>query len=260
MKKIKRAQTAVLCGSCCIVPVYSFAIGLFPREDDYRYKVLFCVLAYSALVVFVLFNYFWKQRAVRIKREDIKYFIISFLCLWLASPINSGTILTVIATLCSFLIASRLMKAYDYFWLSANWKKLVPASIGYGIGVILLVLISKGTGEVNFSWIYILQALAAGISEEVIFRVALVILLRESIFSKEIEGSEVRIFLCVNIPFVMMHYISYDFFQHFAMNIFGMLLLLGISYGLTYTIKKYGVVFGMYLHFLMDFLIFMIGK
>lgn len=242
------------------VPVTVLVFRAFDPLDPaphFNPRFWICCLIYLSIILYC-FSFLLKNR------PSVKSIILSLLVggitlgygLPLDYPPQFILCLSVcFATMVCFLqIISPAWHTKHYFeWNQKGWKNNLRILSVITVSCLILYLLEHGW-VFHFSLSNSFSALAAGVSEELIFRVFLPILIYTRLKVRATACNQLWVFIIITIPFALMHldyYASLDFSK--ALDyVFG----IGVPVGaFSFLIKKYGIIYGIYAHCFFDFLL-----
>ena len=162
-------------------------------------------------------------------------------------------LLASIATaLCFLQLVSPAWHTASYFeWRQRGWKTNVI--LLSAISFFYLLFVFAGNNSWSFSLSGTASALAAGVSEEFIWHVFFPVLIFKHLKIDDSTGNRIWVYIILYIPFTLLHLNYYDSlcFDIALSRVTSALLHEGIVF---FLINKYGILYGVYAHFLCDFI------
>ncbi len=255
---MKKILISIFCVFFVPITVSVFKL-LFPLDTypHFNPKYGVNILIYSLIIIYCL-NHLFRNR------PRINSILLSLLIGGLTLgygiqidylPQTIACLLASIATmLCFLLIINPAWYTNNYFiWKQKGWiNNIIILSI-ITVSCIILYLLEYG-GVFHLSFSGFLSALAAGVSEELIFRVFFPTLIYTQLKICATRWNQLWIFIIITIPFSLIHLNYYDSldFSKVLSCVFSMSVVTAIH---TFLINKYGIMYGIYAHFLWDFMV-----
>lgn len=126
------------------------------------------------------------------------------------------------------------------------------------IGVITLIMLLFTirpflSGPAHFTLFNAVRALAPSVSEELLWRVLLLLVIRRHFGTEEDVWSTAWVILLTTVPFIMLHVIDLSVVASIEGLVGECLSMIAPALFIVWAGRKYGVVYGIYAHALMDF-------
>lgn len=155
------------------------------------------------------------------------------------------------SVLCFLQIVSPEWHTEKFFvWKQNDWK--VNFFVITGITVFYLALVLIGSRALSLSIPTLFSALAAGVSEELIFHVFIPVLIYTRLKTADTLANRFWVFLIIHIPFSLLHFDYYGSLD-FAKVMPFLWSCFFNSAIFIFLEKKYGILYGIYAHFICDF-------
>ena len=253
---MKKLLLSIFCVFFVFVTVFLFRI-FDPLDPNPHFNPRFWIsgLIYLLIILYCLF-FLLKNRPT--KRHIIFSLLLGGITLGYGLPRDYlpqvfVCLLASIATaLCFLQIISPAWHAARYFeWRQKGWKTNVI--LLSAITFFYLPFVFDRNTVWSFSLSGTASALAAGVSEELIFHVFFPVIILKYLKIDDSIGNRIWVYLILYIPFELLHLNYYDSlcFDIALNRVTSNLLYAGI---VLFLVNKYGILYGIYAHFLCDFI------
>lgn len=238
-----------------MIPAYCIIIRWYEiNAFCYNHTLDFGLLFYCILIIWCIF--YAAKRKVDGRNLLIEVFI-GIITVAYTIPLNIVGVAAGFATMLVYIIVRNENGIHDYKfeWYQKTIVMNVKIIGAVTVFLIFLYIISHG---LNFSFypLLVIKALAPGISEELIFRVLIPLMLYRHFDLDDILKDKIWVFLISTVPFSMYHCIDLAIIGSWQPIISICFTTFWTSLLCAWLIKKYGIIYGMYFHAMFDFLAF----
>ena len=252
----------VLLSIFCVfyVPVTAFLFRIFdPMDPHPHFNPRFWISGLIYIVViFYCLSFLLQNRPA--KKSIFLSLLIGGITLGYGMPFEYlpqfcvCSLAGIATALCFLQITSPAWHTNSYFdWKQKGWKTNIILLSAVTFFYFFLFLISIKNGLWSFSLSGTFSALAAGISEEFIFHVFFPILIFTHLKLNDTSGNRIWVFLIISIPFSLIHLNYYD--SICLEKVIDLIVNSALHVGFSiFLVNKYGILYGIYAHFLCDFI------
>ena len=235
------------------IPIYASVARSIDSTYEVNYTHLLGIILYFVLTVYSIY-YLKRKKCKYSSRDIIIAVLLGSVTIAYTIPLRFVGFAAGICTTCIFLVVRNMLLDDDFVW----FKKDVRSNILLFGGITLtylLIFLTKDNVTFQFHPLIVLKALAPGISEELIFRVFLMVFLFKKLDLDDTFGNKAWVFLIITIPFGFLHCIDL-----FMMNDVGGAMMRCYTTVVNslfdvFLIYKFGFIYGVYAHALSDFLV-----
>ncbi len=251
--KITKLFTFVI--TIIFIPIYCWTFGRYFKAEIINHINTLAVLLYAVLFILCIKE---KYIAKCTTKNIIHAIVVFFITLFNVVPINYMSIVVSITTTIVFFTCKALLKQKEIMinWFArganVNFNLLCTIIVGYAA----IYLIKYSNEPFKFSLIFIPMAIAPAISEELIFRVFLPLIVNKYYNLDETLTDRLWSFLIINIPFVQLHCVGYFINGDMMGAVNSGLSVMANTIVATFLIRKYGIIYGIFQHALLDFMCF----
>lgn len=236
--------------SILIVPVFCYLTSLF--LNDCNYTNLFMSILYFLLSIGCVF-FFWGKK---VKHGDLLLaLVIGFITATYTIPLSYIGIAASLCTVCVFLVCRDVLAKLDssFVWIRAEIKSNI-AILGSISLLYSILFFAQHNDSFSFSALSALKAWAPAISEELIFRVFLPLMVFKLLKLEDSVGNKVWVFFIITIPFALLHCTDSLMANDISRVISRCYTSILNSFIHAVLISRYGFFYGVYAHALSDFI------
>lgn len=240
------------------IPLYCAICNLIPQHFYYFYeypicKIFFVLIFYVCLIVWCI--RYLKNKTVLCK-DVVWSLAVGVVTLAYTIPLQIWVIIPAVATGLVFLVCRNLVRTHynNCVWIhrSLLYNLIILACITLTYFALFMLTPHR---QLTFSGSHFIQALAPGISEELIFRVFFPLLIYKHFdVCQDSVLDKVWIFILTAVPFSLIHLICPLTEWNLTLLLRAGLPRFIISAVLGLLCYKFGFIYGMYAHFLWNFL------
>lgn len=239
--------------SILIVPIFCFfASRLLPNAN---YSNLFMLILYFLLSLWCVF--YLRRRKVG-RGDFLLAFGIGLVTMTYTIPLSYIGIAAGLSTACVFMACRDILPKQNssFVWIRAgalpNVKILGSISLLYS--VIVFTQYNESFVLSPLSPLLAIKACAPAISEELIFRVFLPVMLYKIFKLEDSTGNNVWVFVVITVPFALLHCTELIVANDVSQVIRRSYTSIVNSLIHAFLISRYGFLYGVYAHALSDFI------
>lgn len=236
--------------SISIVPIFCFLASIFLSNINYANLL--------ALVLYLTLSFWCASylRGKKVKHGDLLLaLVIGLVTTTYTIPLSYIGIIAGLSTAYVFLVCRDILtKPHSSFvWIRTGIKSniVILGSISL---LYFLIFVTQHNEAFTFSPLLALMAWAPAISEELIFRVFLPVVIFKLFKLKDSTGNKVWTFVVITIPFALLHCTEFLVANDVSQVISRCYTIMVNSLIHAVLISRYGFFYGVYSHALSDFI------
>ena len=234
------------------VPLCVCLLFWIDPQNKYNYRFVVSALLYLLLIIDCL-KYLKK---LPIPKRSVLLAVLTIIVV-----VGYTTPITWIAVLAAIATSLVLLKCLDGEWDLNRFliwaRNDIASNIRILSGITLtffIISIIQRKGDFNFQWSAFRSSLAAAFSEELIFHVYLPVCLYKRLDNNDNPGNKIWAFFSILVPFILLHLLDNTQGYDIQNIIRTSLSITGYSGVLVLLINRFGIIYGIYAHFLIDFI------
>ena len=239
-------------GCLLLIPIYANVVS----NIDVPYKI-----NYTELFMFIFYIILTASSVWFLRRKKYKYVysdiitavLLGTVTITYTIPLSFIGFTAGICTTCIFLVSREMLKDDDFLWVRTDIKSNIALFGGITL-IYFVIFITQYNVPFKIYPLIALKACAPAVSEELIFRVFLPVLLFKKLKLDNTFGNKTWLFFIITVPFAFLHCVD-SLMMHDVPRVISRCYTSMInSLFSTFLIYKYGFVYGVYSHALSDFI------